>query len=373
MDTRIYLDYNATAPLRPEAQEAALHAMTAPHNASSVHGFGRAARKIVEDARTQVAALVGAPVNQVIFNSGATEGNNTVLHHFKGERILVSAIEHPSVLEATPHAARIPVTKAGIVDLEALEKLLKEKTGLVSVMLVNNETGAIQPLAEISALAKRHGALVHCDAVQAAGKIPVDIAALGVDFLTLSAHKIGGLQGAGALVLGLCGITPILLHGGGQEKKARGGTENVAAIASFGAAAHRAKKEMDQYQKISALRDHMEKEIQKISPEITIHAKNSPRVANTSLFSPPGAKSETMLMAFDLENICLSNGSACASGRVEASHVLKAMGAPDEQAKGALRVSMGWNTTPAEIDRFLEIWSKLYERFKDKTKAKSHA
>ena len=373
MDTRIYLDYNATTPLRPQAREELMRVLGAPHNASSVHGFGREARKIVEDARTQVATLVGAPVNQVIFNSGATEGNNTVLHHFKDDRILVSAIEHPSVLEAAPHAERIPVTKDGLVDLEALEKLLKEKTGLVSVMLVNNETGVIQPLAEISALAKRHGALVHSDAVQAAGKIPLDIAALGIDFLTLSAHKIGGPQGAGALVLGLCGITPVLLHGGGQEKKARGGTENVAAIAGFGIAAHMAKKEMDQYQKISALRDRLEKEIQKISPEIIIHAKNAPRVANTSLFSLPGAKSETMLMAFDLEGICLSNGSACSSGRVEASHVLKAMGAPDDQAKSALRVSMGWNTTPAEIDRFLEIWSKLYDRFKDKIKAKSHA
>ena len=371
---KIYLDYNATTPIRPNAREAALFAMDAPHNASSVHGLGREARKLIEDSRAAIAALVNVPPAQVIFGSGATEANNTVLKYFSGERILVSAIEHPSVLEAAPDAARIPVTKDGLVDLPALETLLKEKkTALVSVMLVNNETGAIQPVAEIAALAKRHGALMHCDAVQALGKIQIDMATLGVDFLTLSAHKIGGPQGAGALVLGICGITPVLLAGGGQEKKARPGTENVAAIAGFGAAAKNAKAEFDTFQKLITLRDRLEKEILRITPEAVIHAEHAPRVSNTSLFSVPGLTSETLVMAFDLEGIHLSNGSACSSGTVRKSHVLAAMGADDVLAAGALRVSLGWDSRESDIDRFLEVWSKLHDRLKDKIKKKAHA
>lgn len=371
---KTYLDHNATTPLRPEARDAMLRTLDAPHNASSVHTHGRAARKMIEDARAQIAALVNTPPAQIIFSSGATEANNTVIKFFAGERILVSAIEHPSVLEATPDAPRIPVNANGIVDLSALERLLKEKkTGLVSVMLVNNETGIIQPLSAIVTLAKRHGALVHCDAVQAAGKIQIDIASLGVDFLTLSAHKLGGPQGAGALALGLCGITPVLLHGGGQEKKARPGTENVAAIAGFGAATQKAHEDLDAFSKLAALRDRLETEIRRIDPAIVIHGQNAPRVAGTSLFSLPGAKSETLVMAFDLEGIALSNGSACSSGTVKKSHVLQAMNVADPVLGGTLRVSLGWNTAESDIDRFLEVWSKIHQRLKDKTEKKAHA
>lgn len=365
MKERIYLDYNATAPLRPEAAQAMAQIMATPHNASSVHAYGRDARKLVEDARTNVAALVNVPPAQIIFNSGATETNNTVLKYFSQERILVSAIEHPSILEAAPNAEKIPVDRNGIVDLVALEKLLKEKkTALVSVMFVNNETGIIQPVEEISALAKRHGALFHCDAVQAAGRIKIDVPALSIDFLSLSSHKIGGPQGTGALVLGLCGITPVLLEGGGQEKKARAGTENVAAIAGFGIAASLA--DINEYKKLETLRNNLERELKKTSPDIIIHGETAPRAANTSLFSLPGAASETLLMAFDLENICISNGSACTSGTVKPSHVLEAMHAAPA---GTVRVSMGWNTKSSDIDRFLEVWSKIYQRLK----AKAHA
>lgn len=366
MNKRTYLDYNATAPLRPESRAAMMAVLDVPHNASAVHGFGREGRMIVERAREDVARLVNAPATQVIFNSGATEGNNTVIKYFAGERILASAIEHPSVLEAAENIGRIPVTAQGVVDLNALEKLLKaEKTALVSVMLVNNETGVIQPVAEISALAKRYGALVHCDAVQAVGRIPVDIAALGVDFMTLSAHKIGGAQGVGALVLGLCGITPVMMSGGGQEKKARAGTENVAGIAAFGAAA-KAAVFLD-----STLHEKLEDGLKKISPEIVIHGADAKRVPNTIMFSLKGASSETLLMALDLEGIALSNGSACSSGTVKASTVLKAMGLPDDIAGGALRISTGWASTEKDIDALLTAWTKIYSRIGNKVKARA--
>lgn len=357
---KIYLDYNATTPPRPQVIDAVCKAMGNAHNASSVHSFGREGRKIIETAREQIAALIGAPVNQIIFNSGATEGNNTVLRHFADERILTSAIEHPSVLKAVEGSQTIPVHKDGTLDLNALETALKENpTALVSLMLVNNETGVIQPVAEASALAHKHGALFHCDAVQAAGRIPVNMAELGIDFLTLSAHKIGGPQGVGALALGLCGMTPTLLHGGGQEKRARAGTENVAGIAGFGIAAQLALSELKAYQdKTAALQNKLERAL----TNVIIHGQNARRAPNTTLASLPGASSETLLMALDLDGIAVSNGSACSSGRVDPSHVLNAMGASDEEATSAIRISTGWNTTEKDIDRFVEVWQNITQR-----------
>lgn len=371
MSKRIYLDYNATCPVRPEVAALAVQVMQTPRNASSVHRFGQEGRKHIEDARTKVAALVNAAPSQIIFNSGATEGNNTVLSHFKGERILVSSVEHPSVLEAAANAEKIPVTPDGLVDLQALEKMLQTgpRPALVSVMLVNNETGAIQPIRDVSHLSKKYGALLHCDAAQAAGKIPVDMAALGVDFMTLSAHKIGGPQGVGALALRLCGITPTLLHGGGQEKSARAGTENVAGIAGFGMAAELARKDLPHYAKLETLRAQLEKELQKIYPRAVIHASSAPRAAGVSMFSLPGILSETMMMALDLEGVAVSNGSACSSGSVKPSHVLGAMGAGHEIAASALRISMGWATTEAEIDGFLKALEKIINRIEKKNTA----
>lgn len=363
MKKRIYLDYNATAKLRPDVRDRMVEIMDTPHNASSVHGFGREGRAIIEKAREEVAALVGAQASQVIFNSGATEGNNTVLSHFKGARILISAIEHPSVREAAEHAEIIPVTPEGLINLEALEKCLQQKpqTGLISLMLVSNETGIIQPVAQAARLAKKYGSLVHCDAVQGAGRIPVDLTELNVDFLTVSAHKLGGPQGAGALVLGLCGDTPILLKGGQQEKGARAGTENVAAIAGFGLAAKIARDNLEAYKSLEKQRDKMEKELGTLQG-LTIHGQNVPRVANTTLLTLPDVSSEVLLMALDLEGIAVSNGSACSSGTTRPSATLKAMGLSDKDASSALRISLGWATTDEEIDIFLKTWSKITTR-----------
>lgn len=371
MNNRIYLDYNATTPVKPGVTNIMSEIMALPYNASAVHSFGREGRRLVEQARSHIGALTGAPDTQVIFNSGATEGNNTVLQHFAKERVLVSALEHPSVLDVLPKAERIPATPAGTVDLNELEHLLKQtpRAGLVSAMLVNNETGVIQPIEDIANLAHKHGALLHCDGVQAAGRIPLDIQAMGIDFLTLSAHKLGGPQGTGALVLGLCGITPTLIHGGGQEKKARAGTENVAAIAGFGEAAISAHRNLDTYtQTLAPLQTMLEKKLSDIminneSP-VVIHGQKSPRVVNTTLFSLPGLKSETALMALDLEGIAVSNGAACSSGTVQASHVLNAMRCGPEIANSALRISTGWNTQKQDINVFLEKIVQIYVRIR---------
>ncbi len=363
MTKHIYMDYNATAPLLSEVREVVLRILEQPLNASSVHSYGREARGIVEDARREVAALTGAAAAQVIFNSGATEGNNTVLRHFAGKRILAPGIEHNSVLQAAENIEHIPVTTDGIVDVEALKELLKkEPAALVCAMLVNNETGAIQPVAEISALAKRYGALVHCDGVQAAGRIKIDMTELGADFLTLSAHKIGGPQGVGALVLGTCGDTPSLIHGGGQEKNARAGTENIAGIAGFGVAAQLASKNVKLPQKserLEELRNSLEVALRKTNESIIIHSQNVPRVVNTSMFSLPGAHAESLIMALDLDGIAVSSGSACASGTVQPSHVLQAMGVSEEDAASALRISLGSATKDSDIERFIEAWETI--------------
>jgi len=367
MKIPIYLDYNATTPMRPEVIKTLHDAHPPPLNASAIHSFGREGRKLVEHARTQIAAAINNPAPQIIFNSGATEGNNTVLNHFKNERILVSAIEHPSVLEAAPTAEHIPVTPDGLIDLDALETLLKSKpTALVSVMMVNNETGVIQPITEISRLAKNHGALIHTDAVQALGRIPINMQEMGIDFLTICAHKIGGPQGVGALALGLCGITPTLLIGGGQEKSARAGTENVPGITAFGQATQIAYTTRSNFEStLSSIHRTLENWIvsnEKGENSATIHGQNAPRVANTTFFSIQNLRAETALMALDLEGIAISNGSACSSGTVQPSHVLKAMGLSQDQALTGLRISTGWATTENDINVFIEKFETILQR-----------
>lgn len=367
-----YLDHNATTPLKPAVQKLMLQKMAQPGNASAIHKAGRAARRDIEAARGQIAALVNAgPQAVVIFTSGATEANNLVLKGAGVERVLVSAIEHPSVLTARAEAEIIPVLPSGILDVAALDRMLQGNTRstLISVMRVNNETGALQPLDKVMEIAKRRGALVHTDAVQAAGRIPVDVQALGVDYLTLSSHKIGGPQGAGCLVLSNCvAVTPQIL-GGNQEKNMRAGTENLAGIVGFGAAAALAAAEMPALQKLAALRDRLEEELKKIAPSLRIYGADVPRVANTSLFALPGASSETQLIALDLAGICVSNGSACASGTVKASHVLKAMGVDQAEATCSLRVSLGWNSTEKDVECFIKAWSAMYERVKSRVSA----
>ncbi len=375
MKKRIYLDYNASAPLRPHAKGAILGVYSCKDgafNASSVHSFGREGRKIVEKAREDVSTLVNAEPNQIIFNSGATEGNNTVIGHFAArfpnETILISAAEHPSILELPEIHKNIkilPVNQYGLVETATLETALKEnKTSLVSCIWVNNETGAIQNVSELSRATHNNGAFFHTDATQATGRILTDMKENAIDFMTISSHKIGGPQGAGALILGVCGQTPTLLHGGGQEKSARAGTENIAAIAGFGAAASEAKKHLNNYQALGKWRDELESKIKQISPEAIIHCKDINRAPNTTFFSIKNADAQTMLMAFDLEGIAISNGSACSSGTVKPSTTLKAMNAAEDITNSALRVSLGWASEKSDIDAFIKAWEKIYKRIK---------
>lgn len=360
---RTYLDHNATSPLRPEARAAMLAALGHVGNASSVHGEGRAARKLLDDARDTIAHAVGTIAPTVVFTSGGSEANNMALKGAPVERLVVSAIEHPSVLETARASGKtvemIPVTGEGVIDLEALAKLLAGPKALVSVMLANNETGVIQPIHEVVALAHSHGALVHTDSVQALGKVPVNFGLLGVDLITLSAHKLGGPTGAGALVIrdGLA-ITP-LIHGGGQELRRRAGTENLSAIAGFAAIAN------EKLLSISALRDRLESQLE----GSTIFGKAAPRLPNTTCFAYPGMNAETLLMAFDLEGIAISSGSACSSGKVARSHVLAAMGVPDDLARAGIRVSLGWTTTDEDIERFTATWARILARHKARAAA----
>lgn len=357
---RSYLDHNATASLRPEARDAMVCAMDCTGNASSIHGEGRAARKLIDDAREQVARAVGVIAPMVVFTSGGSEANNMALKGASAERLIVSAVEHPSVLEAAKASGKtvetVPVDPNGIVDLAALERMMNGPKALVSVMLANNETGVMQPLAEIVRLAAGH--LVHTDAVQALGKVPVNFGLLGVDMMTLSAHKLGGPVGAGALVIrdGLA-VEP-LIHGGGQELRRRAGTENLVALAGFGAVAQARTN-------VQALRDRLEDTLE----GAVIFGRGAERLPNTTCFAMPGMHAETLLMAFDLEGIAVSSGSACSSGKVATSHVLAAMGVAPEISRAALRVSLGWDTTNNHIDHFIAAWRKIVSRHKARAAA----
>ncbi len=366
MTRTTYLDYNASAPIRPQAAAAVAHALTLTGNASSVHGFGRRARACLEDAREAVAALVNAPPAAVIFTGGGTEANNLALHGLAPNegRILISAGEHPSVLGAVEGTAQIPLGPDGLIDLARLEEMLASdpRPALVSVMLANNETGVIQPLEAVVALARRHGALIHCDAVQAVGKIGVDMPDLGVDAMSLSAHKIGGPQGVGALVAAESLAVAALLRGGGQERRRRAGTENVPGIAGFAAAAELAASDIKDAPRIAALRDDLEQRLRALAPEVVIVGAAAPRLPNTSCIAAPGLTAETVVMGLDLAGVAVSAGSACSSGKVAPSHVLRAMGLDGAEAAAAIRVSLGWGSEPADVDHFLQAWGELYTR-----------
>jgi cysteine desulfurase len=361
-----YLDWNATAPLRPEAAGAMTEAWALGGNPSSVHRRGRAARRLVEQSREAVAALVGASADGVVFTSGGTEANHLALLGSGRERVLVSAVEHSSVLDAMPAAERIPVDSDGIVDPAALAALLEAdpRPALVSVMVANNETGVIQPVQELAEVAHAYGALFHCDAVQAAGKIPLSLAEIGADFLTLSAHKIGGPAGIGALILAsIAEVTP-LLRGGGQERNRRAGTENLAGIAGFAAAA--AACDITEYAPVRELRDRLESALP--ADAIVIGAGAS-RLPNTSAIAMPGVPAETQIIALDLDGVMVSAGAACSSGKVGPSHVLAAMGAAPDIANSTIRVSLGWSTTEADTAHFIDAWTALYRRTRRQAKA----
>ena len=360
-----YLDWNATAPLRPEAAAAMSEALGRWGNPSSVHRRGRAARQTIERAREAVAALLGDPdPSGVVFVSGGTEANHLALLGIGRDRVLVSAVEHDLVRYAVSAAEIIPVGPDGIVSLDALDRLLAAdlRPALVSVMYANNETGVIQPVADIAAVARRHEAFFHCDAVQAAGKLALDTRAIGADLVTLSAHKIGGPPGVGALVVtGGVDVAP-LLRGGGQERRRRAGTENLPGIVGFAAAATAAVSEIAVYDRVAALRDELEARIAAIAPEAMVLGAAAPRLPNTSAIALPGIPAETQVVALDLDGVMVSAGAACSSGKVGPSHVLAAMRVDPEIAASTIRVSVGWNSSEAEIAHFLRAWTSLYRR-----------
>ncbi|MDV7339428.1 cysteine desulfurase family protein [Terasakiella sp. A23] len=351
-----YMDYNATAPMRPLVRAAMTDAFDLVGNPSSVHRVGREARAKMEKARDQVAALVGVPRDWVYFTSGGTEADNLALNGPAVERVLVSAVEHAAVLKARPDAEFINVDGNGVVDLAHLESLLDGRPTLVSVMAANNETGAIQPIKEICRIAHEQGALVHCDAVQAVGKIDFDMQEIGCDMISLSAHKIGGPQGVGALIKRDTVALQAVQKGGGQEKSMRGGTENLIGIIGFGAAA----EEKLNYSNVEALRNDLETQIKALGGHV--FCENVDRLPNTSCFAIEGLISERQVMALDLSGVMVSAGSACSSGTVKASHVLKAMQVDEGLANCAIRVSLGWDSTKDDIELFVQAWSKLVER-----------
>jgi cysteine desulfurase len=375
MVERVYLDWNATAPLRREACAALEEALALPGNPSSVHAEGRTARHAVEQAREQVAALVAAKPADVFFTSSGTEANmlaltpsiETAAEKRPRVGLLISAVEHASVRTggrfAREATAEIAVDADGRINLAALAAAVAAAPRpLVAIMLANNESGVVQPVAEAAAIVHAAGGLLVVDAVQAAGRIPCDIGALGADLLTLSAHKIGGPKGVGALVRARddIHIADPLIRGGGQERGMRAGTENVAGIAAFGAAAAvaRSARRAEAVQML-ALRQELEAGLRAISPQAVIFGAAAARLPNTTLFAAEGMKAETAVIAFDLEGIAVSSGAACSSGKVQPSHVLAAMGVSPALIRGAVRVSLGWTTSKADVGRFLDAWRML--------------
>jgi cysteine desulfurase len=381
MTERVYLDWNATAPLREEARAAMLATLALSGNASSVHSHGREARALVETAREQVAVALGARAQNVVFTSGGTEANNLALtpalqvgeERQARDILFVSAVEHASVRSGGRFPAdrvrTFGVDADGVVRLDELQAALSSARGegfvrpLVSLMAANNETGIVQPVREVAAIVHAAGGLLHVDAVQALGRIPLSISDIGADLLTVSAHKIGGPQGAGALVLASDSlhIAAPLLTGGGQERGLRAGTENAASIAGFGAAVAVVQARLAAERAHCArLRDRLEAGL-RVTPEVVIFGAKADRVPNTVLFAQPEIKAETALIALDLDGVAVSSGSACSSGKVAPSQVLAAMGVARELARGAIRVSFGHATTESDIDRFLQAWRKRLE------------
>jgi len=368
MTTPIYMDYNATAPIRESVIEIVATAMQTVGNPSSVHTAGRGARRLVEDARAKVAALAGSRSRDVTFCSGGTEASNAVVRGSGVASIIVSETEHDCGLAAAKLAG-VPsyilgVSSDGLADLKQLRRLLAEapSPALVSVMLVNNETGVIHPVREIADIAHEFGARVHTDAVQAAGKISIDFSALSADYLTLSSHKIGGPQGVGAVITAPTAPLAPLIAGGGQELGRRSGTENVAGIAGFGIAAIEAMDELADAVRIEAMRNRFEAAISDYANTVCFIGREAPRTANTSCVAMPGVKGETQVMHFDLNGICLSSGSACSSGKVKVSHVLSAMGHDDDTANASIRVSLGRLSKESDIDALIAAWKSLYDR-----------
>jgi cysteine desulfurase len=380
MNQRSYLDYNATAPLRDEVREAVNAALSLYGNPSSVHAEGRAASAAIERARASVADLVGARPEDVIFTSGGTEANALALaaQPDGAWHCYISSIEHPSVLAGgrfyPETTTRIPVTPEGVVSLEILAKELEKHhlegwRPFISLMAANNETGAIQPVAEAAEIVHSAGGLLHTDAVQAAGRFKLDTDALGADMLSLSAHKIGGPKGVGALALREGVSVEPLVKGGGQERRRRAGTENVAGIVGFGVAAELARADLAKMGALAKLRDELEQGALAVAPEAIVLSAKVERLPNTSCIAVPGVKAETLVIGLDLAGIAVSSGAACSSGKVEASHVLSAMGVPEEVAQGAIRTSLGFATKRDDIENFLKAFAELINRLRPRAAA----
>jgi cysteine desulfurase len=386
-NSRIYLDYNASAPLLPPARTAMLEALDSTGNASSVHREGRANRKLLEKARTTLGNAIGAGPNQIVFTSGASEAAAHALspviraggRAVEVSRLYVTAVEHPCVLSGgrfdRNHIDIVPVGPSGLVDLEVLEKTLAGHdhslgAPMVAVMLANNETGILQPIEEIAALVHGCNGFLVVDAVQAFGRVEFDITRMGAHFVILSSHKIGGPKGAGALAFGNASISPeVLIRGGGQENFQRAGTENVPAIAGFAAAASEIGKNIAKSGEIAALRDSIEAGVVTIcdaagnkAGKPVFFGSGGERLPNTSCFAVPGVKAETALISLDLAGIAVSSGSACSSGKVKKSHVLEAMGIDDKLAACALRVSAGPSTTSKDAEAFLGAFKHIVNR-----------
>ena len=355
-----YLDANASEPLRPQARSAVLAALDQTGNPASVHGFGRSSRKWLEDAREAIAGRFGARAQDLVFTSGGTEADILAVQGLShGRRVIVGATEHDAVRATAPDAAMLPVDCAGIADLATLQRLLVEgPPALVCLMLANNETGTVQPVAEAAALCRRHGALLHVDAIQAAGRIPVSLEALGAHSLALSSHKLGGPTGAGALLLApeATGIAP-LMRGGGQERGRRGGTPSVAAIAGFAAASLCP----DESVRLRPLRDAIEAAL--TDEGVIICGAGGERLANTTCLALPGVRADAQVIALDLAGFAVSAGAACSSGKIAASHVLTAMGMGGHAGQ-AIRVSLPWNVTEADTVAFVGAYREMAARLR---------
>ncbi|MGI9426283.1 MAG: cysteine desulfurase family protein [Hyphomicrobiaceae bacterium] len=360
---RVYMDYNATTPIRPVAREAVLAALDTLGNPSSVHREGRTARAIVEDAREKIAALVHCMPSDVVFTSGATEANNWVLSA-SWQTIFLPEIEHDSNLaparRSPARVIELPAVQTGQADVTEVANVVLSGQSVGSAVLVlqaaNNETGVVQPVAEAADFCREHDIAVHCDAVQAAGRIDLGFSQLGVDTLSLSSHKIGGPMGVGALIVRDADRAKPMIVGGGQERRQRAGTENVSGIAGFGAAAEAALRDLAQVGRLEALRTRLEQQIQATTPQAVIVGADAKRLANTSCVALPGTSAEILLIKLDLAGISVSSGAACSSGKVGASHVLSAMGLAPEVARGAIRISLGWNTSERDVDAVLSAW-----------------
>lgn len=366
-DRTIYLDANATEPLRPEARTAMIAALDTLGNPASVHAPGRAARRIMEEARETIADLFGARPGDVVFTSGGTEADVLAIHALGHDRaVIAGATEHDAVRKASPGALVVPVDSTGVADTAMLEAMLagQERPSLVCLMLANNETGTINPIDVIHPICERHAARLHVDAVQAAGRIPLRLSTPGATSLAISSHKLGGPAGAGALLLNGAGaFGPPLLAGGGQEGGRRGGTPAVAIIAGFAAAARAAVAQLDDMKRIAALRDRIE--AMAIAAGAEVYGNPRARLPNTICLRMPGAKGAQQVIALDLENIAVSYGAACSSGKAAASHVLEQMQVPWQHAEETIRASLPWNTTEADIDAFCGVYPRVMQRLRE--------